>query len=228
MYRPRSTLYCLWRNYIEVRSGNLQKLHCQKPRWFVASWIIRSNLRARLRDVETTLPRSSRQSISTSRTRMWLVHKQWGFKKVTSSWDHGLKIQKKVGELRDDTSAIRLVLTPSFRKHRSSPAKKINRLARSCIWRCHFSVGIWNGQNLNKVLESQLFASSWNRNQRCLSDIKLIPISAFFSFLFQNWPLFHCSKANRGLEIFTQLTDTGKRPSSHLQSMLKGSLSATA
>ncbi len=79
--------------------------------------------------------------------------------------------------------------------------KNCNRSAKRWIWRYRFSDGVWNCQILNHVVESQLFTSLWNRYHQWLSGIELIQISAFFSFLSEDQPLFHCWKANRGLKL---------------------------
>ncbi len=79
--------------------------------------------------------------------------------------------------------------------------QKTNRSARRCIWRYCFQAGVWNWQILNQVVESQLFTSLWNRFHQQLSDLELIQISAFLSFLFLDQPLFHCWKASRGLKL---------------------------
>jgi hypothetical protein len=100
--------------------------------------------------------------------------------------DYRCEDRKKVDELRDDIGAIRQVLTPSFRKPWSSYHKKQNRSARRCIWRYSFQAAVWNCQILNQVVESQLFTPLWNRYHQWLSDIELIQIRAFISFLFQD------------------------------------------
>jgi hypothetical protein len=53
---------------------------------------------------------------------------------------------------------------------------------------------------LNQVAEPQLFTSMWNKYHQWLSDIGLYQTRSFFSFFFQDKPLFHCWKANRGLK----------------------------
>ncbi len=93
--------------------------------------------------------------------------------------DYRCDDRKKVGELRGDIGVISYVLSSSFRKPWSS----------------------LNCQILNQVVETQLFISLWNRYHQRLSDIELIQISAFSSFLFHDEPLFYCSKANRGLKL---------------------------
>ncbi len=44
-----------------------------------------------------------------------------------------------------------------------------------------------------------------NRYHQSLSGLKLIQVSAFFSSLFQDWPLFHCWKASRGLILLPNM-----------------------
>ncbi len=83
--------------------------------------------------------------------------------------------------------------------------QKQNRSARRCIWRYRCQPGVWNCQILNQVVESQLFTFLWNGYPQWLSDIQLIQISAFFSFLFLDWPLFLCWRANRYLKFSRNL-----------------------
>jgi hypothetical protein len=79
--------------------------------------------------------------------------------------------------------------------------QKTNRSARRRFWRYRFSAVVWNCQILNQVVESHLFTSLWNKYHQWLSNIELIQTSDFSSFLFKNYSLFHCWKANRDLEL---------------------------
>jgi hypothetical protein len=75
--------------------------------------------------------------------------------------------------------------------------KRTNRSVRKCVSIYRFQAVVWNCQILNKLAESQLFTSSWDKYHQWLSDIKIIRTSAFLSLLFQDKPLFtDCSKAN--------------------------------
>jgi hypothetical protein len=57
--------------------------------------------------------------------------------------------------------------------------QKTNRSVMRCIWTCCFQAGVWNGQNLSQVVESQLFTSLWNGYHQWLSDIELNQMSDF-------------------------------------------------
>jgi hypothetical protein len=109
-----------------------------------------------------------------------------------------VKTVTKHGEWKDNFGDIKSVLTPYYKKPRSSPLKK-KRSARRCIWRYRFKAGVWNCQILKQVVEPQLFTSLWNTYKHWLSDIELIQMSAFARLLFQDWSLFHCWKVNWGL-----------------------------
>ncbi len=91
-------------------------------------------------------------------------------------------------------------MTPFWKPSPSSPEKRTVELWR-CIWRRCFQDGVWNCQVLNHLVQSQLFTSLWSRFYQCLPDIKLIRIRAFFGSLFQDYPLFHWQRANRGLRL---------------------------
>jgi hypothetical protein len=69
------------------------------------------------------------------------------------------------------------------------------------MWRYRFQAGVWNCQLLHEAVELHLFTSLQVRYHKWLPDIELIQMSAFLSFIFQDWPRFHCCKANRGLKL---------------------------
>ncbi len=67
-------------------------------------------------------------------------------------------------------------------------------------------VAVWNCRILGQVVEAQQFTSLQSRFHKWLSEIELIKISASCSFLPQDCPLFHCSKANWSLQSSTWRT----------------------
>ncbi len=118
--------------------------------------------------------------------------------------DYRSEDKLKVGELKDDTGAIRLNFLLSldflFWKTPIISPRKINRSARRCIWGYCFSAVVSKCQILNQVAESQLFTSLWNRFHQGFStssSFRWVLFSASYSKI---TPLFHCWKANLGLK----------------------------
>jgi hypothetical protein len=82
-------------------------------------------------------------------------------------------------ELRGDTGAIRLVLTPPFRKPRSSPPQKRTNQPGDAFEDTAFKQGFEIVKFSNQVVESQLFTSLRYIYPQWLSDIELSHGSAF-------------------------------------------------
>jgi hypothetical protein len=114
--------------------------------------------------------------------------------------------KKKVGEVKRDVGDImifdRCWLALSGNPEHQPPEKRTAQPG-DAFEGTAFKLGVQNCQILNKVLvESQLFSCLWNNYHQWLADIELIQISGLFSsFLSQDYTLFHCSRANRGLKL---------------------------
>ncbi len=101
--------------------------------------------------------------------------------------DYRCEDRNKFGDWRGDIGAIRQVLTCSSTKSRSSTPKKKKKnepFSLEMHLKIHLISWVGNCKILNQVVESQLFTSLWNRYHWGVSDIDLIQISTFFSFLF--------------------------------------------
>ncbi len=140
-----------------------------------------------------------------------------GFNLLETDIEYRCEDRKKVRELRADIGAISQVLTPSFRKPRSSPPKnepfsqemhlKIPLLSRGL--KSSSSKPVCRISAIHFFVKGKTPMGFWHRvhSDKC-----------FFSFLFQDQPLFHYWKAIRGLKLSRNLR-TPKSDHIHIYSL---------
>jgi hypothetical protein len=158
---------------------------------------IECKYRARWENQVRSITLKIRAGLYTDKASNFGLNRVFGPVLIARSIDYKYEHRKNVSVLRNDNGELDISLDSLFQKTPIIAPQKTNRSARKCLWRCRCL-------ELSNFIG--LFTSLWNKYHvpmafwhRVHSDKCII------SVLFQDEPLFHCLKANRGLELSRNL-----------------------